>query len=198
MNRTQSWLATVHTNLTLALRALRAWDGRRIGVAMSTSLAVGVFLGVATVLIPNTVFMRDIAPVWWNYPVWVATSIATGMLIASYVPPRATLQSPGTAAISERDADGRPSETPASAALERTTGRFALSGGALAWFAIGCPVCNKVALLALGYTGALTWFAPLQPVLALAALAFSAVALVFRLRGEVACPVRAARTAVVA
>ncbi|EPR75477.1 hypothetical protein ADILRU_2020 [Leifsonia rubra CMS 76R] len=30
----------------------------------------------------------------------------------------------------------------------------------LAWFAVGCPVCNKIALLALGYTGALACPAP--------------------------------------
>ena len=40
----------------------------------------------------------------------------------------------------------------------------------LAWFAVGCPVCNKLALLALGYSGAITWFTPVQPFLALGAL----------------------------
>ena len=64
-------------------------------------------------------------------------------------------------------------------------------GGVLAWFAVGCPVCNKIALLALGYAGAITWFAPLQPVLAIGALALTSVALVLRLRGQVACPLPA-------
>ncbi len=65
-----------------------------------------------------------------------------------------------------------------------------MAGGMLAWFAVGCPVCNKLALLALGYSGAITWFAPVQPFLALGALVLTSVALVWRLRGQVACPVR--------
>ena len=47
---------------------------------------------------------------------------------------------------------------------------------------------EQIALLALGYTGALTWFAPLQPVLAAVALVLAAVAVVWRLRGQVSCP----------
>lgn len=62
-------------------------------------------------------------------------------------------------------------------------------GTVLAWFAVGCPVCNKIALLALGYTGALTFFAPLQPILAVLALALTGVALLWRLQGMVICPV---------
>ena len=65
-----------------------------------------------------------------------------------------------------------------------------MAGGILAWFAVGCPVCNKLALLALGYSGAITWFTPVQPFLALGALILTGVALVWRLRGQVACPVR--------
>ena len=40
-----------------------------------------------------------------------------------------------------------------------------MGGGILAVLAIGCPVCNKLVVLALGFSGALTYFAPLQPVL---------------------------------
>jgi hypothetical protein len=61
-------------------------------------------------------------------------------------------------------------------------------GGVLAWFDLGCPVCNKVALLALGYSGAITWFAPVQPFLGAAALVTTAGALLIRLRGQVLCP----------
>ena len=107
---------------------------------------------------------------WWNYPVWLLTSAASGMLLATYVRPAAD------AAESESPEDAR-------------SGRFGLIGGFLAWFAVGCPVCNKLALLALGYSGAITWFAPVQPFLAIAALALTGVALVWRLRGQVTCPV---------
>ena len=42
--------------------------------------------------------------------------------------------------------------------------------GAVTYLAVGCPVCNKVVLVALGTSGALSWFAPVQPLLGLAAV----------------------------
>ncbi len=60
-------------------------------------------------------------------------------------------------------------------------------GAFLSYLAIGCPVCNKIALIALGSTGALQFFAPVQPYLALVGLALLAWALAIRLRGEMTC-----------
>ena len=54
-------------------------------------------------------------------------------------------------------------------------------------FAVGCPVCNKPIVVLLGASGALELWAPLQPVLGAVTIVFLAVALVIRLRGEVAC-----------
>ncbi len=170
MERIRTWLARQGQSLTLAARALRAWGPRQIVVAVIASVAVAVVVGMVTVLIPNTLFTREIAPVAWNQPVWLVTSALTGILIATYVRP----------AGAAPDGDD--------AAARRGASRGA-AGGALALFAVGCPVCNKLAVLALGYTGAMTWFAPLQPLLAVAALALSGVAVVARLRGQVACPV---------
>ncbi len=70
-------------------------------------------------------------------------------------------------------------------------GRFGGLGGLLSFFAVGCPICNKVVVIALGTTGALTWFAPVQPYLGVVGLVLLAGALRVRLRGEVACPVNA-------
>src|SRR5699024_12082967 len=87
---------------------------------------------------------------------------------------------------------GEPGRGPRSEGRGSSEGRggsMGTIGVVLGWFAVGCPVCNKIALLALGYTGALTWFAPLQPVLAVAALVLTSIALVWRLSGQVACPV---------
>lgn len=137
--------------------------------AAAVALGFGLLLGVATVLIPNPIFSREIAPVWWNYPVWVATSLLSGMLVATYVG-----SGTGTDAVDERS--------------QRRSGRFGIAGGMLAWFAVGCPVCNKLALLALGYSGAITWFAPAQPFLAIGALLLTGGTLVWRLRGQVVCP----------
>ena len=57
----------------------------------------------------------------------------------------------------------------------------------LSYLAIGCPVCNKLVLVALGSTGAVQFFAPIQPYLALAGVGVLGWALVVRLRGEMTC-----------
>lgn len=145
---------------------------------MAGLFAIGfaILIGIPTVIIPNPLFARDIPVLAWNYPVWIATSILAGMLAATY------LRSP-----EQRKAARAEQAT----ARRDTPGRLGVAGGVLTWFAVGCPVCNKLALLALGYSGALTWFAPVQPFLGLIALVLSAVALLVRLRGEVACPLPA-------
>ena len=52
-----------------------------------------------------------------------------------------------------------------------------------------CSLDKVLALLALGYTGALQWFGPIQPYLGAFGVVLLAWALRVRLRGEVACPV---------
>ncbi|HLS49799.1 MAG TPA: hypothetical protein VK024_07370 [Actinomycetaceae bacterium] len=154
-------------------QVLRGWSPRRWAVAAGVAVGYGVLVGIATVIIPNPVFTRDIPVVAWNYPVLILTALVVGMLAATYV------RAPnGPSGAGER--------------AERRTRRAGMAGGLLTWFAVGCPVCNKIALLALGYSGALTWFAPAQPFLALAALALAGWALVARLRGEISCAVPAA------
>lgn len=170
-------------SLRLAALALSEWRSRQVLVAIGAALGIGLLMGLATVLIPNQVFTRDIPTVWWNYPVWLLSSALLGMLIATYVTSPVPDQARGTG-------PGNRSE-----AREVRTGTAA---GVLAWFAVGCPVCNKIALLALGYTGALTWFAPLQPLLALVSLVLAAVAVLWRLKGQVSCPLPAARSAALA
>ena len=66
-------------------------------------------------------------------------------------------------------------------------GRRGMVGAVLTFFAVGCPVCNKLVLVLLGYAGALQWFAPVQPILALAAVAALVWALHARLKGEREC-----------
>ncbi|MGO2328049.1 hypothetical protein ACTXIU_10825 [Glutamicibacter arilaitensis] len=170
MRRTQRLLIDFRRRLPLAGAALRWWGSRQWAVAVASALAMALLLGFATVLIPNDVFSRDIPPVPWNYPVWLATSVLTGLLAASYIRPAAPA-TPGTAEPTDR------------------TSRWGMAGGLLAWFAIGCPVCNKIALLALGYSGAMTYFAPLQPWLAALAMVLTALALVFRLSGQQQCAI---------
>lgn len=164
------------TTLRLARQGLRMWTPRQVGAALISSAVFALLIGIATVLIPNPLFARDIAPVWWNYPIWILTAVLTGMLIATYVRP-----------FSQAKTSAAP-EVPEGAESQRS-GRMGLAGGVLAWFAVGCPVCNKIALLALGYSGAITWFTPVQPFLAGAAVILCSVALVIRLKGQVLCTV---------
>ena len=147
------------------------WTPRQVIAAAGFSLLFAILIGIPTVIIPNPVFGREIAVLAWNYPVWIGTSVLAGMLAATYVRP--SKDAPKTASD---DVEGT------------KQGRFGIFGTVLAWFAVGCPVCNKLALLALGYSGALTWFAPFQPVLAAAAILLTGGALIFRLRGQVFCP----------
>lgn len=169
-----SFVTRTREQLALAGPALRAWTRRQYAVAAATAIGFGVLLGIATVLIPNSWFMRDIDTVWWNYPVWILTSIGVGMLTATYVQPSRSTAKGGDGA--------------ASSPTEQRTTRMGFAGGILTWFAVGCPVCNKIALLALGYSGAITWFAPIQPVLAVGALILTGIALLWRLPAQISCP----------
>ncbi|SDS75388.1 hypothetical protein SAMN04489751_2775 [Brevibacterium sandarakinum] len=182
--------------LSDATRALRMWNTRRILVAIATAGASVFIIGMSTVLIPNSFFSRDIPPVWWDYPVWILMSVLLGVLIATYVrEPGARATSPrGTQDVADEGTGTVEGAEAAKAEVvddrsERRGGTFGTVGGMLGWFAVGCPVCNKIALVVLGYTGALTYFAPLQPVLAVLSVVLLLVAVVVRLKGQFSCPV---------
>lgn len=169
-----------------AARSLRMWGMRRIVVAIAATGAAVLIIGVSTVLIPNSFFARDVPPEWWDYPVWLLMSVLLGLLIASYVREPGAGEKGGS-----REKQGW-TEEDVEAVDERSERRgrtFGSVGGMLGWFAVGCPVCNKIALLVLGYTGALTYFAPLQPVLAVLAVILLLTAVIVRLKGQYSCPV---------
>lgn len=151
--------------LLTALGTLRSWSARRWLVAAATAVATAVFIGVPTDLIPNPVFGRDVPVTWWAWPSLAVSSVLAGLLTATYVRSPVDPEAPGA----------------------ESSRRRGLAGGLLTFFAVGCPVCNKLVLLALGYAGAMTWFQPVQPVLQVIAVALLGLALVQRLRGELAC-----------
>lgn len=70
-------------------------------------------------------------------------------------------------------------------------------GGTATLLAVGCPVCNKLVVAAIGTAGAVEVFAPLQPVLGVAAIALLAWSLRRSARALAAeqCPLQAPRTA---
>jgi len=142
-------------------------------------LVTGLMVALPTAVIPNPVFGREIGVTWWSYPVVIITAILGGLLIATYVRPRGASTDPAD----EADEMDRAS-------------KLGMAGAVVSFFAVGCPVCNKLVLLALGTSGAITWFAPIQGYLALASVALMAVALRARLRGEIACALPAAKQSV--
>ncbi|MBL6629603.1 MAG: hypothetical protein O3A28_09175 [Actinomycetota bacterium] len=161
---------------------MRHWSPRRWMTAAGGSVVVGLALGLPTDVVPNPVFSRPVDITWWSYPVLVISAILGGLLLATYV--REPVPS-GETAAQDAELDERPS-------------RLGTAGGLLSFFAIGCPVCNKVVVLAIGTTGALDWFAPTQPLLAVGSLVLLTVALRQRLRSAQTCniPARSRRATV--
>jgi len=157
----------------LELEALKSWTGARWRFAAVMAVVSGLALGLPTDVIPNPVFGRQGTPVEpWAVPVLAITAVLSGLLFATYLQV------------------GDTTETDDAAGLDRP-GRFGSLGGLLTFFAVGCPICNKVVVIALGTSGALAWFAPIQPYLGVLALGLLAWALRVRLRGEVACALEA-------
>ncbi len=150
--------------------ALAMWSRRRWWIAVGAGLAVAVLVALPTAVIPNPVFGRAIGVTWWSYPVVTVTGILGGLLLATYV------------------REGTSDPDPVDDDVDRAS-RLGMAGAVVSFFAVGCPVCNKLVLLALGATGAVTWFAPIQPILALASVILMVVALRIRLRNERSCRV---------
>ena len=147
------------------LDALRLWSSRRWVAAAAATVVTALVVAVPTAMVPTPVFGREIPTTWWAWPVLALTSVLSGLLFATYV------REPGAAAATTASIDRR-----------------GAVGGLLTFFAVGCPVCNKLALVALGYAGALRWFAPVQPFLAVGGIVLLAWALRARLRGQLSCP----------
>jgi hypothetical protein len=165
--------------------AITGWSHRRWAVALVAAVLTAVLIAIPTAVIPNPVFGRAIDVSWWSYPIVVISGILGGLLIATY----ARQAKPGDASAGQRSTESESSEVE----LDRAS-KLGMAGTLAAFFAVGCPVCNKLVLLALGASGAVTWFAPVQPIIAVISIGLMAVALRIRLRGEVACAIPAAAT----
>ncbi|HYO43460.1 MAG TPA: hypothetical protein VES19_09720 [Candidatus Limnocylindrales bacterium] len=152
---------------------LLAWTGIWTAVSL-------LAFGLVTAIIPNPVFARQIPAEPFAIWTWLLSAPLMGLVMATYtVPPKpspivmVSLQ-PGEAAVVER----------------RSTTLGSLAGLG-AFLAIGCPVCNKIALLLLGTSGAMSVYAPIQPVIGAVSLALLVGTAAWRLRLRAnggACP----------
>jgi hypothetical protein len=132
-------------------------EPRHLAAAAAGTAFVALAVGIPTDLVPNPWFTRMIPPGASNYFFWISTSVLSGALLATYALPRA--------------------------AKADKAGGAGIGGGVLGLLAAGCPVCNKLVVLLLGVSGALSYFEPIQPLLGAAALIVATTALMVRLRG---------------
>jgi hypothetical protein len=168
------------TGCPAALRLDRRFFAWAIAWALVSLLA----FGLVAAIIPNPVFGRQIPPEPFAIAVWLVSAPLMGFLGATYSAP-ATSTATATRAMPlviepARDASDRQGTTLGTVA------------GLGAFLAIGCPVCNKIALVLLGAGGAMTVFAPLQPLIGAASLVLLAGTLAWRFRLRTrggACPI---------
>lgn len=127
---------------------------RAAAYGLGTGAAALLLIGIPTVLIPNPWFSRMIPTRPQDYAFLALTVLLSALIGATYALP---------------------------VACPLQEGKLT-AGGFLSFLAVGCPVCNKIVLLALGTSGALRYFEPAQPLLAVAGLGLLGYALAVRLR----------------
>jgi hypothetical protein len=161
-------------------------DWRYLAWSAAAAVLGLVAFGLVSAIIPNPVFGRQIAPEPFAIIVWLASGLLMGLLAGTYLAPPASAPTPFPAPGRAVALGAGPDDA------GRRTSALGYAGGLAAFLAIGCPVCNKVALVLLGTSGALSIWAPLQPLIGLASVALLAASLAWRLRMRArgnACPV---------
>jgi hypothetical protein len=119
--------------------------------ATAWSLLAAFAIAIPTVLIANSLFRRMTPTRWWDYVFLALSAPLIGLTLGAR-------RLPGSTQC-------------------RTDGKT-ITGGGLTYLAVGCPICNKLVVALLGSSGALTYFAPVQPVLG----GFAVILLLYSLR----------------
>jgi hypothetical protein len=143
---------------------LRAWPLRRWVAASLVAALAAMVMGVPTGIVQTSYYTRMTPVTWWDYPVWAISALLIGLVAATYV------RIPGR-------------ETPVPDRSGRTVGATLLST-----FAVGCPICNQLVVAVIGVSGALSYWAPFQPLLGSFSIALLLTGLYVRLAGSLACP----------
>jgi hypothetical protein len=158
-------------------------DRSLIGWSAGWTVAILAVYGLVSAIIPNPIFARGFAPEPFAVAVWLLSAPMMGVVMATYFAPLPA---------------GVPVALNAPPARDGTTAGTV--GGFVAFLAIGCPTCNKIALVLLGTSGATNVFGGVQPLLGAVSLALLAGTLVWRLRlrargGACAVPRRSSASA---
>lgn len=149
--------------MRLGVASLGAWPPRRWAIALGVGGLVALAIGVPTGIVPSSLHTRMTPVTWWDYLVWAISALLVGLTAATYV----------------RVGPSQP------VGVDRS--RRTLGAALLSSFAVGCPICNKLVVALIGVSGALTYWAPLQPVLGVLSIALLLTGLAVRLRGQDAC-----------
>ena len=132
--------------------------------AIPISLFAALLIAIPADLVDTRLFGRPIEPKAIDYVILAITAGLIGLILAIRTP-----------------------QGEAAEAQERRT----MWGGAVSFLAVGCPVCNQAVVALVGTSGALSWWAPVQPVVGLVAVSL----LVYTLRQRLAtyqleaCPI---------
>ena len=129
-----------------------SWRAGATGIGMG--IGTLLLIGLPTAILPNPWFTRMTPTRPQDYLILGLTVLLAAGLGATYAAP---------------------------AACSLHEGKLT-AGGVLAFLAVGCPVCNKVVVLLLGTGGALAYFEPVQPLLAVTGLGLLGGGLALRLR----------------
>jgi len=159
-----------------AISSLRELDDPRLlAWALAFGIAVLLSFGLITAIIPNPVFGRSIPPEPFAIVVWLISAPLAGLIAATYVVAPSWNHAPASVIGASAPADASGTRRPADGTTLGSVAGFA------AFLAIGCPLCNKVALVLLGTSGALSVFAPIQPLIGAVSVVLLAVTLAWRL-----------------
>ena len=149
------------------LPGLRQFGFREWALAVVAGVGYAILIGIPMVMIDTPWFGRMTPVRPQDRIVWVVSAVLMGLIAATFV------------------------RWPRNVANKRVT-----VGGFLSYLAIGCPICNKVAIMLLGVSGALTFFGPAQLVLGILSVLLLGWALLLRTDAMVgaSCTTRPAGT----
>lgn len=156
-----------------------ALDRRFAAWTLAWSAVALVTFGLVSAIIPNPVFGRQVPPEPFAIWVWLASAPLIGIVGATYSAPPRHSDPPAPRALVAA-AIVRGSAPPLTGRRDGTA--LGTIGSFGAFLAIGCPVCNKIALVLLGASGAMTVYAPIQPIIGAASLVLLIGTIAWRLR----------------
>jgi hypothetical protein len=125
--------------------------------ALPIALVAAALIGIPSDLIDTPLFGRPVTTRPIDYVILVITAALIGLILAIRAEP--------------------PTGDEASPTEDQTP----IWGGFVSFLAVGCPVCNQAVVAVVGTSGALSWWAPVQPLVGLAAIAMLVWALRRRL-----------------